>query len=732
MRIERHRAPWPGEILGGVVGSVVMLAVVLTIGLLAYVPLGDAGASQGLAAAFVTVTVGGLVFALFGRSAMPVAGPSSATALIFASAIVPLMRDPVVAAAGGSGKIAFVLAAGGVMVVTMGVLQIVFARLGLGRIAQFVPQPVLAGFMNGVALLILLSQLPTLLGLPPGAELSDFHAGTLAVGLATAACTWAVAGRWPRAPSQLIGLGFGLALYTGLHLQWPTLALGSTIGPLPGTVPMPDLPLRLADAGVAAYVLRHAAELLTAGAVLALIGSLESVLSGLAIDQELGTRHDAGHDLLVLGASNVLVGLFGGLPVVVLRARALATLRAGGVGRRSACVGALTFAAMAGLLAPLLALLPKTVLAGIMLTVALALVDRWTRQLFGQWRNGERSADVWETLAIVAFVCVVTLWHGFAVGVAAGIVVTLVVFVRAMNRSLVRSRYTAVAEPSRRIYPAAREAFLREARSRIVVLELEGVLFFGSAERLAREVDAVGGDTCVVVLDLRGVSTIDASGAMLLQQLSIGLGRRGLMLMLAGVTAEHPHGQRLRAFGCFRRAPRDDWFADLDRAVEAAEQRLLADAGLALGDIVIPPQQSSLFVGLDDAQCAAVLARMHPRRLAAGEVLFKEGDPADCLYVLTLGSITVEAGNGPAHRRKRFVSFSAGLMLGETAMLDGGGRSAGASADTDVELYQFTQVELDAISRERPALASLLYRNIAVHLSERLRRTTSFRRHAEQ
>ncbi len=729
MITDRRHAPWPAEIGGGVVGSVVMIAVVLTIGLLGYAPLGKAGAPLGISAAFVAVAVGGLVLAFFGRSAMPVAGPSSATALIFAGAMAPLVRDPAVHAAGHSG-VALVVAAAGSMVVTMGVLQIVMARLGLGRLAQFVPQPVLAGFMNGVAVLIFLSQVPTLLGLQPGDGLSSFAPGTLAVGLTTAGCTWLIAWRWPRAPSQLIGLGFGLALYASLQWLWPALALGATIGPLPEIVPMPDLPLRLADAATASFVLRHAAPVFTAALVLALIGSLESVLSALAIDQQLDAHQDAGRELMVLGLSNIVVGLFAGLPVVVLRARALATLRAGGSGRRSALVGALAFGAMYLLLGPLLALLPTTVLAGIMLTVALGLVDRWTHQLAGQWRSGERSADVWETLAIVALVCAVTVWRGFAVGVAAGVLVALGLFVRSMNRSLVRARYTAAAEPSRRVYPPPQETLLAQARDRIAVLELEGALFFGSAERLAREVDAVGGDMRFVILDLRGVSTIDASGAMLLQQQSTALGRHGQTLLLAGVTAEHPHGLRLRAFGCFREARRDDWFADVDHAVEAAEQQLLADAGLALGDSAIVPQQSSLFAGLDAAQSAAVLAHMRPRRLAAGEVLFKEGDPADGLYVLTRGSITVEAGSGPAHRRQRFVSFSAGLMFGETAMLDGGGRSAGATADAEAELLQLTQQGLDAIGREQPALAAQLYRNIAVHLSARLRRATSLRRHA--
>ncbi|QTN24747.1 SLC26A/SulP transporter family protein [Rhizobacter sp. AJA081-3] len=727
MSADRRRAPWPAEILGGTIGSVVMLAVVVTIGLLGYAPLGEGSAPRGLAAAFVSVTFGGVLFALFGRGAMPVAGPSSATALIFAGVIGPLVHDPAVAAAGASG-IALVLAAGGSAVVLMGVLQIVFARLGLGRIAQFVPQPVLAGFMNGVAVLIFLSQLPTLLGLRPGAGLVDFHAGTLALGLATAACTWLIAWRWPQAPAQLIGLAFGLALYAGLHLSSSALMLGGSVGPLPSSLPMPELAWQIADPATAAFVWRHSSDVLTAAAVLALIGALESVLSGMAIDQQLDSRHDAGHDLLVLGVSNIVVGLFAGLPVVVLRARALATLRAGGVGRRSALVGALAFGAMYLLFAHWLALLPKAVLAGIMLTVAVALVDRWTRQLIGQWRSGERSADVWETLAIVAFVCAVTVWRGFAVGVAAGVLVTLVVFVRNMNRSLVRSRRTAALEASRRVYPSRQEDFLREARVRIALLELEGALFFGSAERLAREVDAIGAEARFVVLDLRGVGTIDASGAMLLQQMSTSLCRRGQTLMLAGVTAEHPHGRRLRAFGCFREARRDDWFADLDRAVEAAELQLLSDAGIALGDTVIAPQDSSLFIGLDTAQCALVLAQMQPRRLAAGEVLFREGDAADGLYVLTRGSITVVAGSGPQHLRQRFVSFSAGLMLGETAMLDGGGRSAGATADSDAEVFQLTKQGLDRIGREQPALAAQLYRNIAVHLSARLRSATSLRR----
>lgn len=721
------QAPWASETFGGAVGALVTLAVVLTLGTLGYAPLGDQLATRGLAAAFVTVCVGGVVYAALSGGAMPAAGPSSATTLIFAGVLAPLAGGA--SAAGGEA----ILAVAGTTVVLMGVLQILFGRIGLGRMAQFVPQPVLAGFMNGVAVLILVPQIPTLLGLPSTTRLQDLawssgliQPGALLIGLSTAGCTWAVAWRWPRAPSQLAGLAFGLALYA-LLLGLAGTPMGPAVGPLPEHWPMPDLGRWLETGDTLAFLWSHKLDIASGAGVLALIGSLESVLSGLAIDQQLDARRDVNRDLMALGAANLAVGLFAGLPVVLLRARALASINAGGRGRRAALMGACSFGLIYLLLGPAMALLPTAVLAGIMVTVALGLADRWTRRLVGQWRSGERSADVWQSLACVAIVCVLTVWQGLAVGVAAGVAVALVVFVLSMNRSLIRARHGGADCASRRIYPAAQEALLQPARGCIEVIELEGALFFGSAERLAREVDAVDAATRFVVLDLRAVSTIDASGAMLLQQLSTALPRRGQRLMVSGLTEHSPRARSLRAFGCFRESPRDDWFADTDRAVEAAELQLLREWGHEPGDAVHSLEASILFRGLTSRQATTVRQHLLQRHLSGGEALFREGDPADGLYVLTRGSITVVAGRAMGHGGQRFASFSAGVMLGETAMLDGGSRSADATADTEAEVYQLTLRGLEAIAAEEPALAAQLYRNMAVHLAERLRQATALR-----
>ncbi len=180
---------WWTEVQAGVVGSLSVLAVVLTLGLLAYSPLGVSAAAVGLAATFVTTVVGGVVYAAFGRAAMPAAGPSSATALILASLVLALLADPAIA---GQPDPGLVVAGCGAALTLAGVLQVLLARLGLARLARLVPRPVLAGFMNGVALLILVGQLPLLLGVLPGAPL-DRQVPCRACSLAHCCWPWA---RW--------------------------------------------------------------------------------------------------------------------------------------------------------------------------------------------------------------------------------------------------------------------------------------------------------------------------------------------------------------------------------------------------------------------------------------------------------------------------------------------------------------------------------------------------------
>lgn len=700
------------------------LAIVLTLGLVAFAPLGADAARLGIAASFAAVIAGGLVYALRGSVAVAAGGPSSATALILAGLVAQLAQDPDLKLASVFGLAALGAVAAS-SVVLMGLLQIGFGLLGLGRLARFVPQPVLAGFMNGVALMILVTQVPVLLGLPALTSLSDATALTraqpltLAIGLATAGTVWLVRWKWPRAPALLLALVGGMGLFFWLNATWPGFALGPVVGTLPQGLILPDVLIGLFHTDVFALWQRHAGAVLLTAAVLAVIGSLESLLAAVNLDHLTRTRHDSRRELLALGLANMASGACGGLPLVLSRARAILLVNAGALGRGPIIAALATFAVLYAVGGPLIALLPKTVLAGIMLTIAVALADHWTRQLLRQLRAGERSADLWLSLFVVASVCAVTVVLGFVAGIASGLLLSMGVFIRSMNRSLLRGRGSAAERPSRRVYGPAQEALLQHARRRVTLLELEGALFFGSAERLVAEVDTLAPDCRCLVLDLRRVNTIDESGAVLLQQLSSQLAQRHVMLLMAGVQADNAHGRRLRAFGCFRESPRQDWWPDADHAIEAAELLLLAEAGITAPQAAVPLAQTSLLRELEPVQLERMKALLQERSLPAGTLLFREGDVGDCLYLLAQGSISIISG--AAESRQRYVSFSPGVMLGEIAMLDGAGRSADAVADSDSVVYAFTREAFDGLRMTDPALGERLMRNIAMHLSERLR-----------
>jgi len=742
---------WLRSAAAGVAGALATLAVVLTLGLLAFAPMGPLAAGLGIPAAFAATVVGSAALGVASRCTIAIGSPSSATALTLFALVARLAQDPQVVAAAASTQpldaARWVGAAVACAVVGMGLVQLGLAAFGLARLVHFVPQPVLAGFVNGVALLIVLSQVPALLGAPTGAPLAPWlaeaagsgvgaWAAPLALGLGTAACVALVGWRRPRWPALLAGFVLGLATAQALLHGWPALQWGPMVSPTPATMPPGPAWLPLLDDDAWALVARHAPAMALTAVLLGLIGSLESMLSMVSIEQGSGRRLAPDRELAALGLANMAGGAIGALPMVMLRAGAIAVQRAGGRGRAASLALAGTMLAIFVLAGPALGLVPQAVLAGVMLMVGFSLVDRWSARVGARWWNAVRRGklpegdDTLVGLAVMLVVCALTVSFGVAVGVAVGVALSLIVFVRRINRSLVRAQLTGMARPSRRIYPGAIEARLLGLRTRVALLELEGALFFGSAAHLPERAEALAPPVRFVIFDLRRVSTVDESGAMLMHDVAQRLARRGQELLLAGVAGGSPVARSLKAFAPWAAGGAPRTFVDTDQAMEAAEAALLAeaaqsDAGLAdllATESELPLAACSLVRGLTPRELRVVTAAMQRRELHAGEVVFRQGDEAEALYVVTRGSVSaVVIVRGPVQRTQRFASLGPGTMFGEMALLDQAGRSADAVADRDACLLVLSREGLDRLLREQPELAAKLYRNIAAHLGERLR-----------
>ena len=721
-----------GDLRGGLSSAVVSLGILLPLGLLSFAALGPAAGAVGIPAAFATVIVGSLVATLVGGADVPGSGPKSSTAIIFAGFVAVLASDPRLATARGF-DVETLLLLTSLCVAISGLLQVLFALLRFGSLVSFVPLPVVAGFMDGLALLIAIAQIETFLGLPHGAGASDVadglgrvKVGGLVLGMATAALCWFLARRWPRLPWALAGIVTGTVAYALVATVWPGVALGPLLGVSAGHFPEPLALAKLASPAVTTLLDAHLPLLLTTAFVIALVGSMDALLSAAAVDARLNSRHDSNRLLLGMGLANLACAAFGGLPLATSSSVQLTAHRAGGRGRLSGVVSVLLLAVVMIAAGRWLGLVPVTVVAGVMLVVAFGMFDQWSRAPWRQMRAGSRDRDALWSLAIVVIVCAITVVFGFVPAIAVGVLLSLVLFVAALNRSLVRSVATGETRGSRRIYDAARARVLRERGAQIRVVELEGAVFFGTALRLRAEMEALAPGSRYFILDVRRVTMIDASGANALDRLASRLAQAGSQLLLAGLVAGQRHARALRAYGAFGHEDGRHWYPDVDRALEAAERALLEEAGAQLPHDELPLARLALLDGIDDAQREKLRPLLARVELAAHEVLFRRGEPGDRLYVIAQGSISiladVDEGVATAHR---LASFGPGVVFGETAMLDRGKRSAGAAADEPSVLYVLTRADFDALREREPALASVVLLNIARELSARLRLATA-------
>jgi sulfate permease, SulP family len=636
-----------GDVAGGIAGAATNFALAVSLGLLAFAPLGPKYFEVGIYAGFASAIYGALVAGLFGGAAHPGSGPRASTTLILAALVAVLATDPAVAPSATQGP-EFIVAIAGATVVLAGVLQIVLGALGAGNSARFVPYPFVAGFMCGVSALMIIAQVAPLAGMTrgdlaagPGTLWQALQPATLFVGLATAAIIWAVGSTARRLPAPLIGLVAGTLLYNAIALAFPGVRLGPVVGAAPGWLPKPTALAPLAQTPWV-VISQHLKIILPTAGLIAFIGTLDGLFAAVAIDNATDGRHQTKREVVAHGLANVVAGLCGGVPVVLSRAVALASWNAGGRTRLTTVVAAAALALTLVFGGPLIARFPVTALAGLMVTLGVALIDNWTKGLAGRLRRKgalRERALLWSA-ATVALVAITEVFFGFQLAIAVGFQLSGLLFYLGMNRSLVRSVVDGTVRPSRRIWGGEDAARVHAARQRIRVIELEGALFFGSAERLSERVEPLAGAADAVVLDFRRVTVIDATGALLIESIARRLATRGTMVLLAGVTPQGRHGATLVAHDTFRDAASRLWFRDSDQAVEWAERAILEARGQT-ESAAVPLSAFPLLEGIGRSQLTRIAHHFVRRECVSGEVLFQEYDPGDRLCLLASGAVEI-------------------------------------------------------------------------------------------
>jgi SulP family sulfate permease len=724
-----------GDLAGGVSAGVLTIPVSMGYGILALQPLGDGYVSYGVVAGLVSAIIVLLVGALLGGSAGLMYTPRSVVTLILAAVILEgVVREP--ATGLDHGDVQRTLTLVFFIVVAAGLFQALFGALRLGSLIRYIPSPVMAGFQNAVAILIILAQVDTMLGfrrhVPVSAiasNLASVQPLTLAVGLLTFLATWYGPRLTRRVPPVILGLFVGSGAYYALSGSGYGAQLGPVIGPMPETLLLPKyLPgfgLLVVD-----RQLWPALATLGVGAFgLAIVSSLDVLLCVRLMDGVTGERSRGSRELVRIGLGNMAAACFGGIASGVNLGASLANHRAGGRTRLASMAAAVVVLLAVLLLGPAIAVLPRVVIAGMLFVVGVQLFDQWSLRLLLRTITGKLIH--WRRMAldllVVLLVAASILLFDPVVGVGVGVAVAVLFFIVRMSRSSVRRTYYGDAVRSRKSRDPKLAEILAAHGRQIVVFELEGPIFFGTADDLATRVEAAAsGGAAHVVFDLRRVNELDTTGARILIQIHERLGRQGGRLLFSHANDNHLVSTVLRDLGVVGALGADARFADTDAALEWAEDQVILarGAGEALtGEIAM--DRLSALEGLTESQVAVVRALLVRRAYSPGEVVIKEGSLDRDLFLISRGTVSVRVELPGLGRGRRLASFSAGTVFGEVALLDREPRSATVTADEEAVCYVLSEDAFHALVRDHHAIAITLLTNLGRELSRRVRRANA-------
>jgi sulfate permease, SulP family len=719
-------APVPGDatarsdILAGLVSSAVAIPLAMAFGMFAFVTLGDEYFAYGAMAGLVSAVIAGFVCVLLGDRSTRVYAPRITTTFFLGLLLYSLLHRA--ATVDGEPDVAATLLVFFAIILLGGLLQALLGLLRLGSLIKFAPHPVMAGFQNMAAVLLFLVQLGNVLGFEHNIRFTRVFAAigearplSVLVAAVTFVAMWNARRISTKVPPVLIGLGCGTIVYYGLVALGLSDWLGPIIGPKTASAAMRTVLVDFSGLPMTAPLESSASVILPSALALAIIAAIDTLLCAKLTSQPSDLRTGDDRLLIRLGIANAVSAGFGGITNGINIGPSLTNRAFGGHSWLSVVVNAAAVLAAATLLFPLLGYLPRAVLSAAIMVIAIQHIDPWTKQLAVRLikpGTPQRSAIALD-LGVSVFVSVLSIAINVVLAVFIGIVLAVLLFAVRMSRSNIRRLYRCDAVRSRRSRdPAELEVLLVQGAS-VLVIELQGALFFGTAERLAQIVDGeTAKGTVAVLLELRRITEIDSTGARILGDIDTALAARGikLALVLSGRTET-----AARLADIFRR---DRFFPDIDRAIEWAEDDLLRKTATG-PSLELSLDRVPLLRDFTADQIERLRGWLEPVAWPAGHVIFRRGDPGSSLYLVTKGCASVHLQHDDGDIR--LVTFAPGAVFGELAILDRGPRSATITADEDLAGFGLSEASFAMLCQQQPDIAIKFLSALGRELSVRVR-----------
>lgn len=497
------------DLSAGIIVGIVALPLAIAFGIASGV-----SPSQGI----FTAIIAGFVISAFGGSRVQIGGPTGAFVVIVYNIIQQF---------GYSGLMTATIIAG-VMIMLLGIFK-------LGGLVKFIPYTIITGFTAGIAVTIFTTQIGDFLGLSTGKVPGDFigKIGAFAsvIGtfnpwaFGTALVSLVIVVMWPKINKKIPGSLVALVVMTlvATWFKFPVETIGSRFGSIPTSFPAPTFP---------SFSLELGRGLMSPAISIAILASIESLLSAVVADGMIGARHDSNMELIAQGAANILCPIFGGIPATGAIARTATNVKNGGRTPVAGIVHALTLLMIMLFLGKLAVYIPMSVLAAILVSVA------WNMSGIPAIRTiikGQKSDT-----AVLVLTFLLTVFVDLTVAIEFGLLLAAFFFIRKMIDVSTVTEFKELRNEMNAPEPGpdldANSLARRKIPKGVMVFEIDGPLFFGTVQKFEAVVLNAGNADCkVLVLRMRNTIYLDAGGLQVLRELERNCLKRGITLIISDI-----------------------------------------------------------------------------------------------------------------------------------------------------------------------------------------------------
>ncbi|MEO5351592.1 MAG: SLC26A/SulP transporter family protein [Magnetococcus sp. XQGC-1] len=722
-----------GDMWGGLTAVLVALPSAIAFGLASYVALGPEYVGFAAMTGVIGTVALGLVAPVVGGAPRLITAPCAPAAAVLAALVADMLAGRGGMPALPPERILLLLT---LVALLSGVLQFLYGAIGGGKLIKFIPFPVVSGYLSAVGVIILISQIPKLLGLPKGTNtwqgLQDpglWQMTGVYVGVTTMVVMLLAPRITKKLPAPILGLIAGMAVYFGLgYTSKPELLklAGNVllIGPI--NLDMQTLASSMTSrwTSISQVQFSDLGLLLVPAITLSVLLSIDTLKTCVVVDAMTRSRHNSNRELIGQGIGNIVAGLVGGMPGAGTTGATLINLSSGARTRFSGVMEGIFALAVLLFFSSLIGWVPIAALAGVLIVVAIKMFHWHSFQLL---RQKSTLLDFFVITAVV----VVALRFNLIAASGTGIFLAMLLFLREQVRtSVVRRLVRGDHLSSKRKRLPEEKEILAAQGVHTTVCEIQGNLFFGTTDQLFSQLEPVIRSCRYLVLDMRRVQSVDFTAVHMLEQIESMLKERGAHLIFCDLPVALASGQDLRAyFAQMGLVHADDLqlFSSLDEAIEWIEDTILRENNMEQADEERPLalHEVSLLRGFEDDPAFAVLQTVvEERSYQAGDFVFKQQDEGDELFIIRRGSVRVLLPL-TGEKSRILAIFGRGHFIGDMAFLDRGKRSTDAVADKPTDIFIISRKRFDTLLQDHPQLGQKVFLRLAKALSSRLRHTNA-------